>query len=72
MNLHLFSTPGDRDIRWVLDACRPYLDDKDEPTVAFLPQASLNVNQWLDYTVREFSGLAQIELMRVGRERRVC
>ena len=66
-NLHLFSTPGDRDIRWVLDACRPYLDDKDEPTVAFLPQASLNVNQWLDYTVREFSGLAQIELIDTER-----
>ena len=44
INLHLLSTPGDRDIRWVLDACRPYLKDKDEPTVAFLPMASLNVN----------------------------
>jgi hypothetical protein len=48
--LHLFSTPGDRDIRWVIDACKPYLQDKDEPTVAFLPLASLNVNRWLDYT----------------------
>jgi len=67
INLHLFSTPGDRDIRWVLDACRPYLEDKDEPTVAFLPQASLNVNQWLDYTVREFKGLAQIELLDTER-----
>jgi len=67
MNLHLFSTPGDRDIRWVLDACRPYLEDKDEPTVAFLPQASLNVNQWLDYTVREFKNLAQIELIDTER-----
>ena len=67
INLHLFSTPGDRDIRCVLDACRPYLEDKDEPTVAFLPQASLNVNQWLDYTVREFKGLAQIELLDTER-----
>jgi len=67
INLHLFSTPGDRDIRWVLDACRPYLADKDDPTVAFLPQAWLNVNQWLEYTVREFKGLAQIELIDTER-----
>jgi dipeptidase E len=65
--LHLFSTPGDRDIRWVLDACRPYLDDRDDPSVAFLPQASLNVNQWLDYTVREFEKLAHIDLIDTER-----
>jgi len=67
INLHLFSTPGDRDIRWIVDACRPYLDDKDDPTVAFLPQAWLNVNQWLDYTVRSFEKLAQIELIDTER-----
>jgi dipeptidase E len=67
INLHLLSTPGDRDIRWVLDACRPYLEDKDDPTVAFLPQAWLNVNQWLDYTAREFKGLAQVELIDTER-----
>jgi len=67
INLHLLSTPGDRDIRWVVDACRPYLDDRDEPSVAFMPQASLNVNQWSDYTVREFKGLAQIELLDTER-----
>jgi dipeptidase E len=63
INLHLFSTPGDRDIRWVLEACRPYLDDKEEDTVAFLPQAWLNVNHWLDYTVRSFEKMAQVELI---------
>ena len=67
INLHLLSTPGDRDIRWVVDACRPYLDDRDEPSVAFMPQASLNVNQWSDYTVREFKGLAEIELLDTER-----
>ena len=65
--LHLFSTPGDRDIRWVIDACRPYLADKDEPTVAFLPQASLNVNHWLDYTTRSFEKLARVELIDTER-----
>lgn len=63
MKLHLFSTPGDRDIRWVLDAARPHLANKDHPTVAFLPQAWLNVRHWLDYTVRSFHGLAEVELI---------
>jgi len=67
INLHLLSTPGDRDIRWVLDACRPHLEDKDDPTVAFLPQAWLNVNHWLDYTSRSFKGLAKIELIDTER-----
>jgi dipeptidase E len=54
-------------MRWVVDACRPYLEDKDEPSVAFLPMASLNVNQWLEYTVREFKGLAQVDLLDTDR-----
>ena len=67
IDLHLFSTPGDRDIRWVIDACKPYLQDKDEPTVAFLPQASLNVNHWMDYTTRSFEKLARVELIDTER-----
>ena len=65
--LHLFSTPGDRGTRWVIDASRPYLADKDEPTVAFLPQASHNVNHWLDYTTRSFEKLARVELIDTER-----
>ena len=67
INLHLLSNPGDHDIRWVLEACRPYLEDKDDATVAFLPQAWLNVHHWLDYTVRSFDGLAQVELIDTER-----
>ena len=67
MNLHLFSTPGDRDIRWVLEACRPYLEKKSGPVVAFMPQASLKVNLWMEYTVGAFGGLAQIELIDTER-----
>jgi peptidase E len=67
MNLHLLSTPGDRDIRWVLEACRPYLAGKVEPVVAFMPQASLDVNSWMDYTVRAFDGLAKVELIDTER-----
>ena len=67
INLHLLSTPGDKDIRWVLEVCRPYLADKSEATVAFMPQASLNVNSWMDYTVHAFEGLAKIELIDTER-----
>ena len=67
MNLHLLSNPGDRDIGWVLEACRPYLEARDDPTVAFLPQAWLNVNHWLDYTTRAFAKLARIELIDTER-----
>jgi len=63
IKLHLLSTPGNRDIRWVLEACRAYLANKSEPTVAFLPQAWLNVHHWLDYTVRSFEKLARLELI---------
>lgn len=63
ISLHLLSTPGERDIRWVLEACRPYLAGKSEPIVAFLPQAWLNVNHWLDYTVRSFDKSARVELI---------
>ena len=63
INLHLLSTPGERDIRWVIEASRPHLGGKSEPTVAFLPQAWLNVNHWLDYTVRSFDKLARVELI---------
>jgi dipeptidase E len=51
----------------VLDACRLYLKDKDNASVAFVPMASLNVNQWLEYTVREFKGLAQVDLIDTAR-----
>lgn len=67
MHLHLFSTPGEKDIRYIIEASRPYLSGKSEATIAFLPQAWLNVNYWLDYTVRQFNGLAQVELIDTER-----
>jgi dipeptidase E len=63
MNLHLFSTPGENDIRYIVEASRPYLSGKSDATIAFLPQAWLNVNHWLDHTVRAFDGLARVELI---------
>jgi dipeptidase E len=63
MNLHLFSTPDENDIHYIVEASQPYLSGKKDATVAFLPQAWLNVNHWLDYTVRAFDGLAHVELI---------
>jgi peptidase E len=60
MNLHLFSTPGD-DIRDIVEASRPYLEDKEDPTVAYLPLASLYVERWLEEAERAFKGLARLE-----------
>ena len=67
MHLHLFSTPGEKDIRYIIEASRPYLSGKSEASIAFLPEAWLNVNHWLDSTVRQFDGLAQVELIDTER-----
>ena len=60
-NLHLFSTPGKDDIRYIIEASRPYLENKPDATVAYLPLASLYVERWQEYTEESFKGLARIE-----------
>ena len=62
MHLHLFSNPGDG-IRNIIEASRPYLEDKDEPTVAYLPLASLYAEKWLGDNERAFKGLARLEMV---------
>ena len=62
-DLHLFSTPGKNNIDDIVEACRPYLEDKDEPKIAFLPLASFEGERWLDYTKKQFKGLAQVEII---------
>ncbi|MGD0877497.1 MAG: Type 1 glutamine amidotransferase-like domain-containing protein [Anaerolineales bacterium] len=59
MNLHLFSSPGKEDIRYVLEAARPYLEGKDDPVVAYLPAASL-AGTYQEYTEKAFCGLARV------------
>ena len=61
MQLHLFSTPGKDDLRYVLEASRPYLEHKDDPIVAYLPLASLYAEKWLGVNQSAFKGLAQIK-----------
>jgi peptidase E len=60
MQLHLLSTPGKNDLRYVLEASKPYLEDKDDPVVAYLPLASLYAEKWLGVNESAFRGLAQI------------
>ena len=60
MQIHLFSTPGKNDLRYVIEASRPYLEHKDDPNVAYLPLASLYAEKWLGMNESAFKGLAQI------------
>lgn len=62
-NLHLFSTPGENDIRYIVEVCRSYLEDKDHAKIAYMPLASLDGERWLDYTRLQFKGLAQVQLV---------
>lgn len=59
-DLHLFSTPGKNDLEDIVEACRPYLEGKDEATVAYLPLATLYAERWLELTEEAFKGLAQL------------
>ena len=60
-NLHLFSSPGERDLDAIVDACRPYVEGKEEPTIAYLPLASLYAERWLEMTEDAFKGLAELK-----------
>ena len=59
MHLHLLSDPGDK-LRNIIEVSRPYLEDKDEATVAYLPLASLYAEKWLEYNKTAFNGLARL------------
>ena len=60
-NLHIFSSPGKDDIRYIIEASRPYLESKPDATVAYLPLASLYAERWQEYTENSFKGLARLE-----------
>ncbi len=61
MNLNLFSTPGKDDLRYIIEASKPYLEDKDEPIIAYMPLASLYAEKWLEMNQSAFRGLAQLK-----------
>ena len=60
MTLHLFSTPGKDDLRYIIEASRPYLEDKDEPVVAYMPLASLYAEKWREMNESAFEGLGRV------------
>jgi peptidase E len=60
-NLHLFSSPGKDDIRYIIEASQPYLEGKPDATVAYLPLASLYAERWRESTAESFKGLALLE-----------
>jgi peptidase E len=59
MQLHLFSSPGECDIRYIVETSRPYLAAAAQPVVAYLPAASWRSN-WLAYTEQAFAGLGEV------------
>jgi dipeptidase E len=61
IELHLFSTPGENDIRHIIEASRPHLEKKDEPIIAYLPLATLYAEQWLELTESAFKDLGQVK-----------
>jgi len=60
-NLHLFSSPGHDDIRYILEASAPYLEGKPDATVAHLPLASLYAERWQESAEDSFKKLARVE-----------
>lgn len=60
MNLHLFSTPGQDDLRHIIEASRTYLEDKDDPLIAYMPLASLYAEKWHELNRRAFDGLGRL------------
>jgi dipeptidase E len=61
-NLHLFSSPGDGNIRFIVDASREYLEGRDDPLVAYLPMARLS-DARLAFDEKPFKGLARVVLI---------
>ncbi len=61
-NLHLFSSPGKNDdIRYIIEASRPYLQDRQDAVVAYIPFATLYAERWLRDVENEFKGLGRLE-----------
>jgi dipeptidase E len=63
MQLDLFSSPGENDLRYIVEASRPYLEDKDDPVVAYMPLASLYAERWMEFHEKSFKGLARFEVI---------
>ncbi len=64
MELHLFSAgQAGGDLRFVLEACRPILGDRDAATIAFLPLGSLATGRQLEEARKLFHKVAEVALI---------
>lgn len=64
MQLHLFSTPGEGGIEYVLAAASTILQGQRAPLVAYLPAASIH-RRWVRETKASFRGLATVTAITV-------
>jgi peptidase E len=60
-NLHLFSTPGQNNVNDIVEASRPYLENKEDPIIAYMPLASLYAEKWQGLNEAAFKGLARFQ-----------
>ena len=58
--------PGENNLRHVLEASRPYLEDKNEPIIAYMPLASLYSEKWPGVNREAFDSLG--ELVEINAE----
>ncbi|MFZ5911598.1 MAG: inorganic phosphate transporter [Chloroflexota bacterium] len=65
VKLHLFSTPGNDNLRDIIEASRPYLEGKSDARIAYMPLASLFVERWPAFTKDVFKNLASVDLVNM-------
>ncbi len=63
LSLHLFSDAGRNDLSDIVEVCRPYLEDKNDPIVAYMPLGSLYAERWLELNEIAFKGLARLQMV---------
>jgi dipeptidase E len=69
VQLHLLSTPGEPSLRDIVDASRPLLQGGQEPTVAYLPAASVG-EKFVGLTKVAFKELAKVDHIDMERNNR--
>jgi phosphohistidine phosphatase len=67
MQIHLFSTPGEQGIEYILDAARLILAGKSNPVIAYLPAAS-DERRWVQETRSAFRGLGALKVIDVVKQ----
>lgn len=69
MQIHLFSTPGEPLLYDIVQACRVWLMDQEDPVVAYLPAAAVG-ELWTEYTTEAFRDVAAVRLIDLDKMER--